>query len=107
MRHRRLTNLNNLIQRRDENLFNDNLVNNKKFFRLTQTQQGKRMSAQINELPPQYERVYQNKYQYLDENTSGNMNTFDMYDTANSQRRNRLSSTFQTLSMLEKKCEDH
>ncbi len=44
-KHRRLSNigtLNMVLKRRDEDQFKDNLVNNKKFFRITQTSQGKR-----------------------------------------------------------------
>jgi hypothetical protein len=48
-RHRRrLSNigtLNMVLKRRDEDQFKDNLVNNKKFFRITQTAQGKRKNT--------------------------------------------------------------
>jgi hypothetical protein len=81
-RHRRLTNLGTLgmvLKRRDEDQFKDNLVNNQKFYRITQTSQGKRknyLSAhsnllQENNLPPEYDRIYEKKHKFLDRTASG------------------------------------
>jgi hypothetical protein len=79
--NRRLSNigtLNMVLKRRDEDQFKDNLVNNKKFFRITQTAQGKRKNPtahsnllQDNNLPPEYERIYETKHKFLDRTSSG------------------------------------
>ena len=70
--------LNMVLKRRDEDQFKDNLVNNKKFFRITQTAQGKRKNPtahsnllQDNNLPPEYERIYETKHKFLDRTSSG------------------------------------